>query len=176
MSSNSYLYSNISVGHGIETRHEMNKSLFLTIIPLIIVSCDNKPNTLNYVDIYGDNNNLVCKYNPKDSNAIIYFNNNETYMIGKLINSKREGVWKEYLTKENELNFKWSFKDDIKDGIYFGYTLTGKIETVGYYKNDQLNGTLVYFDLKQKPEKVQVWKGIENADGASELILEKKLK
>lgn len=152
------------------------KFLLLTTILTIVTSCDDKPNTLNYIDIHDHNNNVICKYNPKDSNAIIYLDNNERYMTGKLINLKQEGIWKEYTTENNVLDFKWTFKNNVKDGIYFGYTLTGKIETVGHYKNDQLNGVLVYFDLQQKPEKVQIWQGLPNVDGASEMVLEKKLK
>jgi antitoxin component YwqK of YwqJK toxin-antitoxin module len=97
-------------------------------------------------------------------------------MTGKLINSKREGVWKEYITSDNRLDIKWTFKNDLKDGIYFGYTYTGKIETVGHYRNDQLSGVLVYFDLKKKPEKVQIWKGLKDNEGASVLVFEEKLK
>lgn len=97
-------------------------------------------------------------------------------MTGKLINSKCEGIWKEYITDDNRLDFKWSYKNNLKDGIYYGYTLTGKVETVGHYKNNQLSGVLVYFDLNQKPEKVQVWKEIKNSEGASELVYEEKIK
>ncbi|HRG00157.1 MAG TPA: hypothetical protein PKZ75_03510 [Bacteroidia bacterium] len=151
------------------------KLLYL-IITFTIIGCSDRPNTFYYVDIYDKNENVVLKYNPKDSNAIIYLDDNFRYMTGKLLNSKREGVWKEYITSDNTLDFKWTFKNDIKDGLYFGYTLTGKVETVGHYKNGQLSGVLVYFDLKQKPEKVQVWKGIKDAEGASVLMFEKKLK
>lgn len=149
--------------------------LFLIIITTFI-SCGDIPNTFYYVDIYDKDSNLVYKYNPKDSTAIIFLDNDYRYMTGKFINSKCEGVWKEYITEDNRLDFKWTYKNNLREGIYYGYTLTGKIETVGHYKNDQLSGVLVYFDLKQRPEKVQVWKGITDREGASVLVYEKKLK
>ena len=96
-------------------------------------------------------------------------------MTGKLIDLKQEGAWKEYISNDNELSFKWSFKNGVKEGVYFGYTLTGKIETVGNYKNDMLDGTLVYFDLQFRPKKVQVWKGVERAGGYSVMTLERVL-
>lgn len=168
-------YRQTVIGKALRPDMNIIKFLLHTTILTIVTSCGDRPNDLNYIDIHDNNNNVICKYNPIDSNAIIYLDNNERYMIGKLINLKQEGVWKEYITEDNQLDFKWTFKNNVKDGIYFGYTLTGKIETVGHYKNDQLNGVLVYFDLKQNPEKVQVWKGLQNIDGASEMILEKKL-
>ena len=151
------------------------KLLFLTTILTIVTSCDDGPNTWNYIDIHDKNNNVICKYNSKDSNAIIYLDNNKRYMTGKLIDLKQEGAWKEYISNDNELSFKWSFKNGVKEGVYFGYTLTGKIETVGNYKNDMLDGTLVYFDLQFRPKKVQVWKGVERAGGYSVMTLERVL-
>lgn len=44
-------------------------------IIVTFISCVDKPNTLNYINIYDKKNNIVYKYNPKDSNAIIYLDN-----------------------------------------------------------------------------------------------------
>lgn len=137
--------------------------------------CKDGPQTFNYMDVSDKDGKLLYKYSPSDSCAIIYLDNNERYLTGKLKNSKPEGTWKEYITKDNELSFKWSFKNGIKDGTYFGYTLTGKIETVGNHKDDMLDGTLVYFDLKFRPKKVQVWKGVDRAGGYSVMTFEKML-
>ena len=131
--------------------------IFISLIVLIFTNCNNHPNISNYVDLNDKNGNFLCKLDPIDSTAIIYFDNDRTYMTGKLINQKREGFWNEYITKDDELDFKWTYKNDIRDGRYFGYYLTGNIQTIGYYENDELSGPLVYFDLKGKPEKIEIW-------------------
>lgn len=143
------------------------------LIILTFTNCKNGPNTFNYINLNDNNGKFLCKLNPIDSTAIIYIDNAKTYMTGKLINQQREGFWNEYITSDNELDFKWSYKNDIREGIYFGYYLTGKIQTIGYYKNDVLNGPLVYFDLKGRPEKIELWEG---DGGCSVLMFSKDLR
>ena len=146
--------------------------IIITLIILTFTNC-NGPNTFNYIDLNDKNGNFLCKLNPVDSTAIIYIDNERTYMTGKLVNQQREGFWNEYITKNDELDFKWSYKNDIREGRYFGYYSTGKIQTIGYYKDDGLNGPLVYFDLKGRAEKVELWEG---NGGCSILLFSKDLR
>ena len=143
------------------------------IVTLTFTNCNDGPNTFNYIDLNDKDGNFLCKLNPVDSSAIIYFDNKERYMTGKLLNMRRDGIWKEYTSDGNEKTFEWTFKNDLKEGVYYGFYMTGKIETVGSYKNDKLNSYLLYFDLKGKPEKIQFWDGLDGLDGCSVLTYSK---
>ncbi len=139
------------------------------IIMFIFSNCNYaNPKKINYCkeEVY-----LLEEVNG-DSIFKIIDEKNSTYMIGKIKNCNREGIWHEYLIEDNNLSYKWTYKNDLRNGIYFNYTITGKVQSIGYYKNDQLDGVLVFFDLKNKLEKFQYWR---SADGFSELVFTKDL-
>ncbi len=136
------------------------KSAVIFFIGLFTFGCSGRQDNLDYSEIVDKDKNVVCKINPTDSSSIIYLDN--TYMIGKLLNMNREGLWTEYSQDDNEPVFKWTYKEDKRNGIYYGYTATGKIWTLGYFKNDALDSFLLYFDLSGRPEKIEYWHGFEN--------------
>lgn len=103
----------------------------------------------------------------------IIYRDNLSYMIGNLVNCKREGIWMEYSSNDNSLRYKFTYSNDRRNGIFYSYTISGKIQTVGRYKDDQFDGPLIYFDLNNKIEKIEYWRTLGNS---SELIYAKDLK
>jgi antitoxin component YwqK of YwqJK toxin-antitoxin module len=96
-------------------------------------------------------------------------------MIGHIVNQHRQGSWTEYSISDNSKTFEWTYENDILHGPYRGYTLTGKIESIGSYKKGKLDGVLVYFDLNGRPKKVELWKGDDQLANSSTLVFEKQL-
>jgi hypothetical protein len=150
-------------------------NILISFSAVILFSCSNKPNFSDYTDINDSIGNLVFKIDPKDSTAIILSKYSKTYMKGKLINGKREGIWTEYVIGGNYKCYEYTFKDNFENGKCYSFTITGKINSVGNRKNGTPHGTFVYFDLKGNPEKIELWKVVEDRSGVSELVYSKDL-
>ena len=106
-----------------------------------------------------------------DSIFKIVDKNNLSYMIGKIKFCLRVGSWEEYSIKDNELMYKWTYKNDLRNGIYIDYFKDDLINAVGNYKDDNLNGLLVFFNYKRQVSKIEYWK---ERGGMSELIYSKE--
>jgi antitoxin component YwqK of YwqJK toxin-antitoxin module len=144
--------------------------IFFTIT--IIYGC----NKLVEIEVKQCNSeDLYLIIDKQDSIYKMYNDNKYRYSIGKIINCNKEGIWEEYITDENRLDFKWTYKNNKRNGIYYGYTITGKIETVGYYTDDKLDGVLVYYNLNNKIEKIEHWAPIKGIAGTSKLTYRKMI-
>ena len=139
------------------------------LILFLLVACHNKN------EVYDSEGNLRYRIDKDDSTAVVYSKNGQTYMSGKFINQKKAGIWTEYLAKSNDKIFEWTYVNDKKEGLFRGYTMTGKIQTIGYYREDKLDSVLVYFNLEGRPKKVEVWKADPNTEGTSDLIFSKDI-
>jgi hypothetical protein len=119
---------------------------------------------------YYENGDSEYEVNSENWEAKWYSKDRKTYMIGKLIDFKREGIWTEYLKKGDIKLYTWNYKNDSKNGKYYGFWNENKIKLVGNYKNDLIDGYLVFFDLNGKIDRIEFWKaGNENV---SELMKE----
>ena len=152
------------------------KILVFIISILTLYSCSDRQSFSDYKDINDSSGNLSYKFNSNDSTAIIFSEYGKTYMKGKLVNGKREGIWSEYVFNGNWKSYEYTFKDDVENGKCYSFTITGKIDLVGNRKDGTLDGMFVYFDLKGNPEKVELWKEFDNGSGVSNLAYTKDLR
>jgi antitoxin component YwqK of YwqJK toxin-antitoxin module len=103
-----------------------------------------------------------CQSNPtetKDRLVVRVDNDGETFSKGLLDQKgRRVGIWEEYELPDSNLRFKWSYKDDIKEGPYTAYRQDGSIEARGQYKKGVPNDTLFLYDYKMRCYEKQIWK------------------
>lgn len=142
----------------------MNKEL-LIIIPflLVLIGCQNKHSTIEYV--YNSERitakitakNVSKKYksnNPKE----LQFNhsNKSTYVInlyenglkeseGKIVDNKKEGIWKNYYSNGTPKNHI-TFKNGKINGRVFEVDSLGGVRFMGTQKMGKLDGYSTYFN------------------------------
>jgi len=82
-----------------------------------------------------------------------------SYLMGTFDNANliMNGVWEEWLIKENYKRFEWTYKNDTCDGPYKSFGIDGIIETEGFYKKGLPDSVLTFFDDKGNCIKKELW-------------------
>lgn len=82
----------------------------------------------------------------------IFHENGKVYMMGKIVNSERDGIWKTYY----EDGTHWS-ETSFKEGLTHGPTTTwyknGKIRFTGFYTDGEKSGTWYWYNEKGELNK-----------------------
>lgn len=86
----------------------------------------------------------------KDCNYVVkYYDNGTKKEEGCLTNDKKEGLWKEYFVNSSHVNggyiYESIYKDNIKNGPYTIYYITGEIRGKGFYKNNASVDTFITY-------------------------------
>ena len=128
--------------------------LFLLVIDLFIVSCNNKhevitdsfengkPKVVNEYSLNGLDSNLIGK--------TLYYENGKIKMISRYSNAKiKNGKWKYYYPNGN-LWSECEYKNDLKQGLSSVFYENNQLHYKGLYKNDIQIGKWQFFDDKGK--------------------------
>ncbi len=68
------------------------------------------------------------------------------------------GIWEEWMVRENFKRFEWTFKDNEKNGPYTAFRSNGTIEAKGFYRHGTLSDTLCFFNEIGNCYKKEIWK------------------
>lgn len=90
---------------------------------------------------------------------IYYYANGRKHQEGCLVNTKKEGAWKEY-NELGWLRFEFNYKNDVKNGGYKVFFENGNINATGTYLNGAIHDTLTIYDLDHKLVSKSLWKPV----------------
>jgi len=84
-----------------------------------------------------------------------YYPNGQVKLEGiKLENNLEHGLWIKYY-ENGQIEMELSYKEGVKHGPFISYLENGNIESMGTYRNDKLDGMVVFFnEFTQKIETV----------------------
>lgn len=140
----------------------------------IKVECEFRNDSLiGQIKEYYPNGKLFIVADAVTSEATAYSESGDSFERGKLRNTKKNGLWVEYVGNDKIKRFLWNYVDDVKNGEYTCFRPTGSIEVKGFYKGGTLDGPVYYFNEKGDTIKVQYWKA--NKDfSSSDMVKEEK--
>jgi hypothetical protein len=103
---------------------------------------------------------LLNSFGQQDSCIITktYYPNGKIHEEGCVINGKRQGLWNSYNEYDNKIRFIWTYKNNVKDGLYKVLGETGIIEAVGTYRKGCLADTLKSYNDKGQLTEINVYK------------------
>ena len=117
---------------------------FLIIITFFFVSCEKKFVTLPKYDI--EKITLTSKqgesfYNQKKFNGELFqtFLNNDSILLGKYVNGKKDGVWKKFYEDGNLKEIR-NYENGVKHGKHLGFFQNGKKQFEYNLKDDEYHG------------------------------------
>lgn len=111
----------------------------------LATSCSNNTPTNIYNSLQKDS--LSSTSNNKNTEYIEYYDNGKIRMQGKLVNGKREGLWKSYY----ENGALWStgfYVNGKRQGLGIVLYNNGKKFMEGEYKNDKRFGKWIFYNEK----------------------------
>ena len=93
---------------------------------------------------------ILCSQTDSCRQAKTYFPDGKVETEGCIKNGKKEGIWKDYLNYDGHhyVRFLWTYKNDLKDGLYQALGETGIVEARGQYKLGSISDTI-------KPNQLQ---------------------
>ena len=117
---------------------------FFIIITFFFVSCEEKFVNLPKYDI--DKITLKSKqgesfYNQKKFNGELFqtFLNNDTILLGKYVNGKKDGEWKKFYEDGNLKEIR-NYENGVKHGKHLGFFQNGKKQFEYNLKDDEYHG------------------------------------
>jgi len=117
---------------------------FIIIITFFFVSCEKKFVNLPKYDI--DKITLTSKqgesfYNQKKFNGELFqsFLNNDSILLGKYVNGKKDGEWKKFYEDGNLKEIR-NYENGVKHGKHLGFFQNGKKQFEYNLKDDEYHG------------------------------------
>lgn len=117
---------------------------FFIIITFFFVSCEKKFVNLPKYDI--NKITLISKqgesfYNQKKFNGELFqtFLNNDSVLLGKYVNGKKDGKWKKFYEDGNLKEIR-NYENGVKNGKHLGFFQNGKKQFEYNLKDDKYHG------------------------------------
>jgi antitoxin component YwqK of YwqJK toxin-antitoxin module len=141
---------------------EKNNQMIRSIIPLLLLfallqACQPEESWKNEILYASGAIKLMESYVVKDGDTIItgqkvFHENGQVYMMGKLKDKERDGLWKTYY----EDGTPWSethFKEGITDGSTKTWYKNRKVRFTGFYTDGEKSGTWYWYNEEGKLNK-----------------------
>lgn len=136
---------------------ERNKNMFKSIIRLvmfvILFQACQPPDLWKNTILYPSGKvKLAESYRVENSDTVItgqkvFHENGQVYMMGKIVDHERGGVWKTYYEDGTPWS-ETSFKAGLTDGPTKTWYKNGKIRFTGFYTEGEKTGTWYWYDEK----------------------------
>lgn len=116
---------------------------------------------------YDEDGSLNLEYNYDTKSAKLYTEGGKHYEMGEVTNDKKNGIWKEYLTKNDKLIADFYYVDDIKNGPCKHFDDDGNISSKGFFKAGVPDSLWITFDKNGQPKWAEQWTAEPNGKSSS---------
>jgi antitoxin component YwqK of YwqJK toxin-antitoxin module len=116
---------------------------------------------------YAEDGTLNLEYNYDTKSAKLYTEGGKHYEVGNVIKDKKNGLWKEYLNKNDKLIAEFYYVDDIKNGPCKHFDDDGNISSTGFFKFGIPDSLWITFDKNGKPKWAEQWTAEPNGKSSN---------
>lgn len=131
----------------------MFKSIIRLVMFVILFQACQPPDLWKNTILYPSGKvKLAESYRVENSDTVItgqkvFHENGQVYMMGKIVDHERGGVWKTYYEDGTPWS-ETSFKAGLTDGPTKTWYKNGKIRFTGFYTEGEKTGTWYWYDEK----------------------------
>jgi antitoxin component YwqK of YwqJK toxin-antitoxin module len=111
---------------------------------------------------FDSNGKVQREFDFESKRGKVYRPDGNAYLVGTFDNKEllMNGIWEDWLIKDNYKRFEWTYVNDIENGPYKAFREDGSIEAEGFYKNGRLDSILTYYDENGNCVKKELWKSV----------------